>query len=115
MNDEKQGVFAEWAILELMGHRRLAGRVQEVAVCGQGLLRIDIPCEPPVTQYYGIGSVYCVTPTTEELARAIARNWRPEPVHPYELPPPAPVQRDFVRPDFNPYFVDEDEDEEEEP
>lgn len=35
--------FEGWAILELMGHRRLAGYVSECEVAGTKLLRIDVP------------------------------------------------------------------------
>jgi hypothetical protein len=83
--DEKEP-FADWAILELMGHRRLGGFVREEEIAGAGLLRIDIPCEPPVTQFYSPAALYCLTPTTEEIARALAQRFRPEPVHRYELP-----------------------------
>jgi hypothetical protein len=73
-----------WCVLELMGHRRLAGRVQEVTVAGQGFLRIDIPAvkgREPVTQLYSPGSVYAITPTTEELAKAVAESISHEPVY----------------------------------
>ena len=33
--------FEGWAILELMGHRRLAGYVREVELAGAGVLRLD--------------------------------------------------------------------------
>ena len=83
---EAREKFASWAILELMGHRRLAGFVQEADLAGVGLLRIDIPCEPPATQFYGAGSVYCLTPTTEATARAVAAMCAPAPVSRWELP-----------------------------
>jgi hypothetical protein len=86
MSEETKNRFADWAILELMGHRRLAGFVQEAELAGAGLLRIDIPSAPPVTQFYGVSSVYCLTPTTEEIARGLARSVSVQPVHPYELP-----------------------------
>ena len=38
------------------------------------------------TQFYGGPSIYCLTPTTEEIARAIAVRSRPSPVHAWELP-----------------------------
>ena len=34
--------FDCWAILELMGHRRLAGYLREQEVSGHGFIRIDI-------------------------------------------------------------------------
>jgi hypothetical protein len=75
------------AVLELMGHRRLAGRVSEVLVGGATLLRIDVPRKDgsTVTQFYSVSSVYCITPTTEEIARAVALANPPEPIHPWEL------------------------------
>src|SRR5262245_4954119 len=35
--------FEGWAVLELMGHRRLGGYLREVSIAGAGMLRIDIP------------------------------------------------------------------------
>ena len=87
---EQQDGFREWCILELMGHRRLGGLVTEAEIGGIPLLRIDIPAEPPVTQYYGKPAVYALTPATEELATALARGFH-GPVSRYELPAvPAP-------------------------
>lgn len=80
--------FEGWAILELMGHRRLGGYVQEATVAGSGFLRIDVPGdgEPIASQFYSPSSVYCLTPTTEEMARAVAKRNQPEPVQRWELP-----------------------------
>jgi hypothetical protein len=80
----------EWAILELMGHRRLAGRVEEVDRYGVKMCRIDIPdpTDPAkfITQRYGGQAIYCETPCTEETARAISKLSQPSPVNPWELP-----------------------------
>ena len=80
--------FNEWVIIELMGHRRLAGHLSEVEIGGEGFLRLDIPGpdqQPTTTQFYRPAAVYCITPTTEELARAVARRSMPQPVSRYEL------------------------------
>ena len=68
---EASETFDDWAVLELMGHRRLGGRVREVTLAGGAFLRIDVPGNetPPFTQFYPPGSVYCLTPTTEESPR----------------------------------------------
>jgi hypothetical protein len=63
-----------WAVLEIMGHRRIAGHIVEDTIAGAPMLRVDIPgpnASDPVkaTQYYGGASLFCMTPTTEELAR----------------------------------------------
>jgi hypothetical protein len=78
-----------WAILELLGHRRLGGYVREQVVAGAAFLRIDVPQDPPATQLYSAGAVYCITPTTAEMARAVANRGRVEPVSRWELPAPA--------------------------
>jgi hypothetical protein len=79
--------FDEWAILEIMGHRRLAGRVTEQEIAGRGFLRLDVPSDPPITQYYSPDSVFAIHPVTEETAREAARLARKEPVSRWELPP----------------------------
>jgi hypothetical protein len=92
MTTEAREAFASWGILELMGHRRLGGYVQETTLAGGAFLRIDVPGdvdgEIHSTQYYSPGSVYCLTPCTEEVAKLVAKSNRPQPVHYYELPRP---------------------------
>lgn len=83
--------FDSWAILELMGHVRMAGRVTEEERFGAKMGRIDVPNREGdgfTTVYFGGGSVYRMTPTTEEIARSVARGSQPEPVHRWELPQP---------------------------
>ena len=79
-------IFAEWVILELMGHRRLAGFLSEQEIAGKGFLRLEIPGQPGATQLYNPTSVYCITPTTEAIARAVAATSQPSPVQRWELP-----------------------------
>lgn len=40
------------------------------------------------TQFYSPGAVYCITPTTEDLARKMGAQSKPRPVARYELEPP---------------------------
>lgn len=104
-----------WAVVELMGHVRLAGRLTEEEKFGAKMGRLDIPKTPDpkcpacegtgrarllvdddeascwnccgfVTQYFGGGSVYRITFVTEEAARLVAARSQPEPVHSWELP-----------------------------
>jgi hypothetical protein len=86
MSEEQNG-FAEWAIVELMGHRRLAGYIREVEIAGKGFLRLDIPTgESTATQLYNPAAVYAITPTSEDTARRVAALSQPEPVQRWELP-----------------------------
>lgn len=65
--------FESWAIVELMGHVCVAGRVTEETLFGAQLGRIDIPINDTdfVTQYFGGSSVYRITPVTEDAARQV--------------------------------------------
>lgn len=90
MADGQNGTYAEWSIIELMGHRRLGGFVSETTLAGGAFLRVDVPGdaegETHSTQYYPPSSVYCLTPVSEEAARVVARQSRPQPVTHWELP-----------------------------
>jgi hypothetical protein len=102
--DEKQTGFEGWVILELMGHRRLAGFLSEQAIGGASFLRIDVPAPDgkgnTATQFYTGSAVYCITPVTEELARKVAANAQPAPVTQWDiqspaLPAPRPSRDEF--------------------
>ena len=95
INAEIPESFEGWAILELMGHRRLGGYVSERTIAGHGMLQIQIfkgPAaplfdksqEPDLTQFYSPTSVYCLTPCTEATARA-ANDSRFMSVHPLDM------------------------------
>ncbi len=103
-NDQPEHSFDEWCIVELLGHRRLAGRVREVQLAGAGMLRLDVPAtagHAEQTQFVAPGSVYALHPTTEAVATALAAHCRPQPVQRYELPAAAPqpsaLERDLSR------------------
>ncbi len=77
-----------WAIVELMGHRRLAGYLTEAELAGTSFFRIDVPesnGRTAATQYFRGEAVYALTPCTERVARATADFSRPEPVSRWDL------------------------------
>lgn len=74
MEQEATGIDT-WAVIELMGHRQVAGHVSEYALGGQVLLRIDVPTVagwPEHTKYFGPGGIYAIHPCSEEIARQAA-------------------------------------------
>lgn len=89
--------FEGYAILELMGHRRLAGRLSEATIAGANFVRIDIPGADGVvaTQFYSPQAVYAITPTTEAIARSVALHNQPEPVRMWELPKAQQIDADL--------------------
>jgi hypothetical protein len=87
--------FDCYAIVEILGRKVVAGRVTEQVIAGQGFIRVDIPAvndQAAFTQLYGPGSIYAITPTTEEIVRAyVARNVG-VPIQPWQLALPGNVE-----------------------
>jgi hypothetical protein len=87
MDEQRTEKFETWAVVEIMGHVRVAGRVSEEARFGTVLLRVDIPTDDTfMTRYFGGSSIYSLSPCTEEIARSVAAYRTAEPVYRYELP-----------------------------
>lgn len=116
--------FREWGILEVMGRLRMAGMISEQTIAGAGMVRIDVPetkSAPAFTRFFTPGSLYSITPTTEEIARSLAERLREMPVTRFELPQlPAPVTHDDMGRDSDEqreYMAEQDypEDEDETP
>lgn len=92
---ETTDLLPGWLLVEQLGHKRLAGWVREMTVAGVGMLRVDVPGDPPVTQFIHPSTLYALTPIDEALARQLAVRFRPEPVSRYDLPqltPPRTVE-----------------------
>jgi hypothetical protein len=77
-----------WAIVELMGHVKLAGKLTEVERFGAKMGRLDIPQADGsyVTQFFGGGSIYRITPVSEEVARHVVKSTDPAPVQAWDFP-----------------------------
>ncbi|MES2166558.1 MAG: hypothetical protein V4458_05935 [Pseudomonadota bacterium] len=71
----------EWAIVEIMGHRKHAGRVREEERFGAKMLRIDIPVKGDAaangweTHYYGGPSIFSFTLTDEDSVMRANMPW----------------------------------------
>lgn len=77
---------AQWAIVELMGRKVVAGRVEKSILLGPPMLRVDVPATSAFgafTQFYGDTSIYCVTFVSEEVARRTAEETKVNPVSVY--------------------------------
>lgn len=69
--------FDAWAVVELFGHQRIAGRVTEATIGGCSFLRVDVPAtekRQAYTKYFGNGAVYAMTPCDEEVGRIAAED-----------------------------------------
>lgn len=93
--------FEQWAIVELFGHARIAGRVTEEQIGGASFIRVDVPAlqirrdggdltvpivieeREAFTRLFGPAAIYSITPTSEEVARLAAAEFRSEPISVY--------------------------------
>jgi len=80
--------FEHWALIELMGHQRIAGLVCEVNIAGRGFLRVDVPDANGVIQFsriYAPDAIYCISPTDRQIAIGLAVKCAARPFQCYDL------------------------------
>lgn len=80
------------AIVELMGHSRIAGKISEHVMGGNVLLRVDVPATATrlgFTKFYSPAAIYCITPVDENTMLAAVNSFAVAPINPYILQHPA--------------------------
>ncbi|MBN1348393.1 hypothetical protein JXJ21_03225 [candidate division KSB1 bacterium] len=80
--------FDQFCIVELFGHQKIAGKVSEQVIAGQGFIRVDVPAagdQPGFTRLYGSGAIYSIIPTTEEIVHAFVEQHVGAPITPYDV------------------------------
>lgn len=84
----------QWAIVEIFGHQRIAGRVTEQTIGGCAFVRVDVPACDEIpghsaaqafTKLYGQGAIYAITFVDEAAARMTARQLRIQPIDTWQL------------------------------
>lgn len=66
-----------WAILEIMGHERLAGKIFETTVAGVPMLRVEVPATEKLPSFVRLlsgASIFSLTPVPQQVACAVAAN-----------------------------------------
>ena len=82
-----------WAIVEVMGHARYAGRVSEYSELGVPLVRVEVPAlndQPAFEKLLGASAIFRITPCTEEAATLAAKQFAVRPLSLVHLPSAAP-------------------------
>jgi hypothetical protein len=132
MTEEQTAALDCWAIVEMFGHQRVAGRVKTENFGAACLLRIDVPevekqtsgaydydtgkyapgqrvRVAAFTKYLGLGAIYALNPVTEELARAAAADIGVEPVRAFGLESVQRLAKALPQGDGDPGEDDDDE------
>lgn len=81
-------VFETWGILELFGHKKMAGMICEQTIGSVTMIRIDVPEVGDASRFsklYNPSAIYGITPTDEATARAAACSWRERPLDYYTI------------------------------
>lgn len=79
--------FEEFALVELFGHNRIAGKVTEAEIGGGKFIRVDVPQIgelQPVTRFYSPAAIYGITPLTEETCIGLAASLRAAPMNKWD-------------------------------
>lgn len=80
--------FETWAIVELMGHQKIAGYCTEESVAGSNMLRVDVPeteTSPPFTRYLGSSAIYAINPCTEDIVKSLAGRLGVKPIESWDV------------------------------
>ena len=109
--EQAQGLPEMWAIVELFGHQRVAGKVTTLNLGPACLIRVTIPectreeraawdypmdggppklvgskvTTPEHDRLFGVGAIYAINPCTEDTVRKVLQTMDAEPLSPYDL------------------------------
>jgi hypothetical protein len=133
MSEPKQGSFSGWAVCEVFGHQRYVGYVTTEAYGTACLFRVDVPrlegrervtkapeyagdgrvTEGPVEAYtklLGPGSIFAITPCTEQAAMKAVESTHTRPLLKVDLPPSTPMLTTGQYPNQDDDLIDEEHD-----
>jgi hypothetical protein len=76
---EPNGKLKAWALVELFGHQRIVGYVSEQTFGTGVLFRVDVPdllkaekvIRKGFTRYFGLSSIYSITPMSEDMVKEL--------------------------------------------
>lgn len=80
--------FDAWALLEIMGHTKVAGKARTVPFGSTVMVHVDIPettTQPTFTKWYSMSSIFSITFVTQELAQMHAEAYKIHPITEYSV------------------------------
>lgn len=85
---DQQEKFDVWALVELFGHGRIAGRVQEKNFGGSTFLQVDVPeteKQPAFSRLLNPSAIYAINPLDEKTARNYAEGINSAPIKSWDI------------------------------
>jgi len=79
--------FETWAIVELFGHNKIAGKVSEQTIGGSSMVRVDVPdteAAPAFTRLLNVSAIYAINPVKEDVATAYAGRLQSKPIEAWD-------------------------------
>lgn len=80
--------FEQFALVELLGRQRLAGKVTERVIAGAGFLQVDVPettHSPKFTRFISPSALYAINPLDEATVKVYAENLRVKPIDAWDI------------------------------
>ena len=77
MSENQPTSFEVFALVELFGHNKIAGKVSEQVIAGTGFVRVDVPDttrKPAHTRFFNPSAIYSITPVEESVATRLAES-----------------------------------------
>jgi len=90
---EDSGSLKSWALVELFGHQRIVGYLSQQTFGTGVLFRVDVPdllkdgkaVREGFTRYFGLSSIYSITPVSESVVRELLPSIDGAPTRPMSL------------------------------
>lgn len=80
--------FELFAVVELFGHQRIAGKVSEQSIGVATMIRIDVPetkTQPAFTRIVNPSAIYAINPVTEEVMLEMAQRITALPIQAWDI------------------------------
>jgi hypothetical protein len=109
-----QQTFESFALVELFGHNRMAGKVTEQSIGGATFIRVDVPetsKQPGFSRMLNPSAIYAINPITEEAMNELAKNLDKAPIQAWDIRETvqkAKLALEQPKDDYNPEFEDDD-------
>ena len=90
---EQSPELKSWALVELFGHQRIVGFLSQQTFGTGVLFRVDVPdllkegkvVRNGFTRYFGLSSIYSITPISEQMVRELLPACDGTPARPMSL------------------------------